>query len=118
MPAFPPKMNQQQCDLLQAILEIKNSKQFKSVLKNLDEEKVEFLIECLINAEQLATSRKDKLLVKKYKRIFNFAKKVANIKAAKEFLRKNFPVLKKTIAAFIHSIVCGTIASAIVQKYG
>ena len=111
-------MNQEQCELLQSILNIKGVRQFRKELESFQDEKIEFLLECFLNAEQLAKSKKDKVIVKKHKKVFEAAKKVLTIKSTKSFLKKNFPVLKKIVASFLHSIVCGTIASAIVAHYG
>ena len=111
-------MNQEQCELLQAILKIKGVQQFRKALEQFQDEKIQFLLECFLNAEQLAKSKKDQVIVNKHKKVFTAAKKVFTIKQTKVFLKKNFPVLKKIVASFVHSVVCGTIATAIVSHYG
>ncbi len=110
-------MSPEECTSLREVLNLKNVKQFRQHLLELEDKQIELLIECFINLPKLAVSKKDKTLVNKHHRIFKQAiRKVLNLRAAKTFLVKHFKLLKKVIATVAYETVCGEIAEAISEN--
>ena len=111
-------MTPEQCKALRDVLRVQGVKQFRRILSETQDEKIELLLEVFLNLSSLAETRKEKSFVKKYKSVLKKAEKIVSLKSAKKFLAEHFPLLKKAIATVVLGSICSEIASSILEHGG
>ena len=98
-------MNLESCDVLRTISDVDSVRKFRLILEELDENAIRLLFECLYNLPLNATTREEKALLKKYKKVFALThKRQFTLQAAEAYLALR--VVKQTVTLVIQSLLC------------
>lgn len=112
-------MSCQQEDLIKSIVALKHSSKFKQLLAKLDGEDINFIIECFLNFQSFADTRREQDFFRKHRKLFKASSKISTLKAAKKFLILNFKFAKKVLAFILSSYICKEVAGILSwQKSG
>ena len=109
-------MNSERCEVLKTIDSINTVNKFRLIIDQLNEDSIQLLFECFYNLPLNCTTKKEKLILKKYKKLFlTVQKRQFTLEAAKKFLVQNFRVLKQVVSVILHSDVCLKFALSLVD---
>ena len=98
-------MNTETAGVLLTIASTRKLKHLRDLLKDLSSKAIQFILEFLLNYPDFAVSAAERLIVKKYRKVFRtLSKRAFNDRKAKQFIVKHYRLVRKIAQKYLITV--------------